>query len=303
VLFLLLLAAFTLITVDLRGNGGPVTSLRNGAGQVFGPVQNAVSSAVHPVTDWFGGLGGDDKKKLDQLQKENDALRLQQRSQTYTDARAAQLDKLLAVPSLAQYQLLPAQVIAVGREQGFAWTAEIDAGTDDGLHQDMTVLNGDGLVGRVKSVTKKTATILLVTDSDFQAGVRVADNSQLGFVKGNGLDPLDLKLLDPQAQVKTGDTIVTFGSANDNPFVPGVPVGTVTAVRGTAGQLYKEASVKPFVQVTSLDIVAVVLDPAALAARSQIAAGSVPTPAGSPSPSGSATPSGTTSSAGTPAGG
>ena len=41
-------------------------------------------------------------------------------------------------------------MIAVGAAQGFDWTVEIDAGSRDGLTTDMTVINGQGLVGRVK---------------------------------------------------------------------------------------------------------------------------------------------------------
>ena len=48
-------------------------------------------------------------------------------------------------------------------------------------------------------------------------------------------DPLQLDLLNGQARVAEGDRLVTFGSVNDRPFVPGVPVGEVTSVQATPG--------------------------------------------------------------------
>ena len=103
--------------------------------------------------DFFGGLGQSDRARLDQLQQENDRLRLQQRTNEYAQSRADELDALLRVANLGQYTILPAQVIAVTPAQGFSNTVLIDAGSKDGLKVGMTVINGDGLVGRVKSVT------------------------------------------------------------------------------------------------------------------------------------------------------
>jgi hypothetical protein len=46
-------------------------------------------------------------------------------------------------------QTVTAEVIAYGPAQNFSRTVTIDRGTADGVQADMTVLNTDGLVGRV----------------------------------------------------------------------------------------------------------------------------------------------------------
>ena len=97
------------------------------------------------------------------------------------------------------------------------------------------MLNGDGLVGRVVEVGPWTSTVLLAVDPDFRAGVRLESSMDIGFVTGKGERPLTLDLLDGQARVAEGDRLVTFGSVNDRPFVPGVPVGEVTSVQATPG--------------------------------------------------------------------
>ena len=52
-------------------------------------------------------------------------------------------------------------------------TVTIDAGSAAGLQPDMTVINNDGLVGRVLRVTRTTATVLLIVDTDSVVGGRV----------------------------------------------------------------------------------------------------------------------------------
>ena len=261
VLGALLLASFTLITLDLRGDGGPVSGIRSAAGSVFGPVERGVSAVVTPIGRFFGGLTDDEQARLDQLEEENAALRLQQRTDDYTRSRAQQLDDLLKVAGLGRYKILPAQVIAIGPAQGFAWTVEIDAGTRDGIQPDMTVINGDGLVGRVKSVTESTATVLLLVDPEATVGVRVEGNGQLGLVSGAGLQAMQLEMTDPKAPLSTGDRLVTFGSKNGRPYVPGVPVGVVGAVATEPGSLVRVATVDPYIDPTSLELVGVVVEP------------------------------------------
>ena len=55
--------------------------------------------------------------------------------------------------------------------------------------------------------------------------------------------------------------VVTLGSAGDAPFVPGVPVGTVRQVVSTPGSLTRTVLVTPYVDATSVDTVAVVVQP------------------------------------------
>lgn len=61
--------------------------------------------------------------------------------------------------------------------------------------------------------------------------------------------------------MKEGDRLVTFGSQADKPFVPGVPVGVVSRVDPSGGDLTRTIYVKPFVAFTQLDIVGVVVQP------------------------------------------
>ena len=54
------------------------------------------------------------------------------------------------------------------------------------MRPDMTVLNGDGLVGRVKTVGPSTSTVLLAVDPESSVGVRLEGTMEVGFTTGQG---------------------------------------------------------------------------------------------------------------------
>lgn len=261
-LVLLVAIAFALITVDIRGGeSSPLDGARSAAAAVFGPVENGVASAVDPVGNAIAAVrdSGDRSDKLTELERQNAQLKQELGSKDATRARAKELDKLLKTAATGQYRVRAAQVIAIGAAQGFSWTVTIDAGSGDGIERDMTVLNGDGLVGRVTTVGPSTSTVLLACDPDFTVGTRVEKTSELGFATGQGNRAMRVQLLNGKADVRKGDRLVTFGSSADKPFVPGVPVGKVVKVTPSSGNLTKTIEVQPFVGFTQLDVVGIVV--------------------------------------------
>ncbi|MBT3153438.1 rod shape-determining protein MreC [Streptomyces sp. CHD11] len=261
-LVLLIATAFALITVDIRGGeDSPVDGARRAAATVFGPIENGVSSAVDPIGNAVTAVreSGDRHDRLAELEQQNAALKAELGSDDRTRSRLAQLDRLLKISGKGQYGIKGAQVIAIGAAQGFSWTITIDAGANDGIERDMTVLNGDGLVGRVTTVGPNTATVLLASDPDFTVGTRMESSDELGFAAGQGDRPLRVELLNGKAEIKKGDRLVTFGSQADKPFVPGVPVGVVSRVDPSGGDLTRTLYVTPFVSFSKLDVVGVVV--------------------------------------------
>lgn len=258
VLALLLVVSVILVVVDLRGGSGGV---RGAGGSVFGSLERGMSNIARPVGDFFSAIGGigSNKQRADDLQARNDELETQLRELEAEQARVEQMDELLGLAGKARYRIVPAQVIARGATQGFAYTVTIDGGSDDGLREGQTVLNGKGLVGRITRVAKSTSAVLLAIDPQSSVGARLATTSQIGFINGRGATDLELQLLNPLASLAEGDALVTFGSSG-SPFVPGVPIGTVSSVRGTPGTLSRVARVTPYVDFNALDIVGVVTE-------------------------------------------
>jgi rod shape-determining protein MreC len=236
----------------------------------------------------------DDSATIEKLQRQNQDLQRQLETTADAQRRAAELDGLLKVAGLGQYTIIPARVIAVGPQQSFDYTVEIDAGSKDGLQPDMTVINGQGLVGRVKYVTRDTATVVLLIDPNSGVGVRLEGTGQTGLLTGQGKRPMQLVVQNSGHIIKPGERLVTLGSVDNKPYVPGVPVGTIQTVTSVVGSADQVATVIPFVDVGVIDLVGVVVQPpprnprdAVLPPRPSPSTSSSPSSSGSPSPSGS----------------
>jgi len=288
-LVLLLLACFTVITLDVQGGlHSPVAPLRAAAGTVFGPVEDAAATAVRPfraVPQFFHTTGGL-RAEVARLHAQNDALRGRLATSTYARNQAAELDGLLRTSRDTGYALVPARVIAMGAAQSFTRTVTIDAGTSSGVYPDMTVLNNDGLVGRVVRANRTTATVLLIVDQESVVGGRLGSSMELGFLRGRGetgsAGRLDLQLVDRSVIPRHGDVVVSWGSNDDRPYVAGIPIGRVESVRSSPRELSTRAVIAPFVDFSSLDLVGVVVNPDTHSDRPLIKAGRIASAGGAP---------------------
>ncbi len=263
ILAILVLASITFIVLDLRGaTSGPLQPLRSAAAAVIGPLERGITAAFSPIGRLIDAVSqlGDQQDRIDALEAENEELRVAVDTAGVDIARVAELDALLGLAADTAVDIVPAQVIAVGPAQGFAWTIAIDVGTLDGIETGMSVINGGGLLGRTVSVGPDTATVLLTVDATSTVGGRLAGSSQIGIVSGTGRqDLLTMQLLDPLAAIDVGDVVVTFGSQGGRPFVPGIPIGRVDSVTGTPGQLTRVANLVPYADASTVSLVGVVV--------------------------------------------
>jgi rod shape-determining protein MreC len=249
-LVLLLLTAFTLTALDARaGDGSPFDALRRGADVALGPPQRALGGVVRGA----GGLFAGDSDEQAELRAENERLRAELRRSEGLRRRVRELDALLGLKDSGSYPMVPARVVAFGSSFGFASTVTLDAGSADGIEPGQTVVDGDGLLGRTLRVGPFTTTVLLLTDPGFTVGARLARQGTVGLATGDG-DDLVFSLLQG-GRVADGDALLTTGS---DTFVPGVPIGRVTAVEPGPAAPVTTARVRPFVDLSSLDLVGVV---------------------------------------------
>jgi rod shape-determining protein MreC len=279
ILAILVLTSITFIVLDLRAaSGGPLQPLRSAAAAVIGPLERGVTTVFSPIGSLVDAVSqlGDQSERIAELEAENERLRVELDTLAVDAARVAELEELLGLAADTAVDIVPAQVIAVGPAQGFAWTLAIDVGTLDGIDVGMSVINGGGLLGRTVAVGPDTATVLLTVDATSTVGGRLAGSSQIGIVSGTGRqDILTMQLLDPLAAISIGDVVVTFGSQGGRPFVPGIPIGTVESVTGTPGQLTRVANLIPYADASTVDLVGVVV-----AAPRTEPRGVIPAPAG-----------------------
>jgi rod shape-determining protein MreC len=281
-MLVLLVVSVLLVTLDYRSSS--FAGIRSATQTVFGPVQRGLTAVFTPVGRFFAGIPdvGSNRSRIDELERDNADLRRRLRESTLTGARAEQLRRLELLAGLGQYRVVPATVVALGPSLDFEWTVTVDAGSRDGVRAGMTVVNGDGLVGRVKQVTPTSTVVVLAVDPGSSVGVRLAGSNQLAVATGDGLAPLTLRPLDPQTRARVGDRLVT-GPYGGSTYVPGIPVGEVTAISTDPATPDGEATVRPYVTFAALDLVGIVLvGPRADPRDSVLPAAPTPTPTAAP---------------------
>jgi rod shape-determining protein MreC len=259
-LIILIVTSLLLITLDLRGVK-ILGALQSGTQNVLSPFQKAGATAVSPFRNFFGDVTnlGQTRSEIEKLKEENAKLRNELLQRKSADVELEQLKSVLDLAGRAGYKVLATRVISQGASTSFSQSITIDAGTTSGVRQNMTVVSGEGLVGVVKESYSNSALIMLATDPDFKVGVRIAGTQQIGILSGRGSKRAGLQLLDNQQIVKVGDVLLARGSTNNRPFVPGIPVGVISAVDNTAGSIAQSASVMLYPNFSALSVVSVVL--------------------------------------------
>jgi rod shape-determining protein MreC len=261
VLVVLLVVALALIALDYSdGSNSALRAVRDAVGAVFGGAENGTGT----VGRFLSGGSSLSSSQQKSLQEQVVKLRAELAGAQLSKSDLQQLRKLLLLAGAAQYRVVAASVIAVGT--GYQQTVTIDVGSSNGVTAGETVLNGDGLVGQVTSVTADTATVRLADSPAEVVGAAVAPSGQLGAVTGPGITAsgnglMHLQMLSSSAALKPGDELVTSASEHDRPFVPGVPIGVITKLTNVNGALTEAADVRPFVDYTALGIVGVVIVP------------------------------------------
>ena len=256
----LIVTSLFLITLDLRGVS-LISGLKGGAQKVLSPFQRVGNSVVTPIRNFVSDVThlGRTRNQIEDLKLQNAKLRQRLIDRKDADGKLTQLKSVLDLAGEAGFKVVSAKVISYGSGASFSQTLTIDAGTTSGIRRNMTVISGAGLVGVVKVAFTNTAIVQLASDPEFKIGTRVAGSQQLGILSGQGTRKGALQLLDNLTTVKKGDVVLARGSNNGRPFVPGVPIGEVTAVDNSAGSASQTADVKYFVNFTALGVVSVVV--------------------------------------------
>jgi rod shape-determining protein MreC len=256
----LLVAAFLLMTIDVRMAGGSVAgALRSGALRLLAPLENLAAVVVDPIADLGEALTG-----LATLRAENQALiaevaRLQAALAGSQDL-AARVQVLEQVNDLEILDPDTSQTAAnvIGRPDPFDPSFVIDKGTDQGLAVGHPVVDPNGyVVGKVAEVSPGFSTVVPITQD--REAVTVLVDGQVGTLMARvGSDELTLEVFDAIEGLQTGDLVVT--SSVSVTFPQGLPVGEVTEdveLEGTA----ISARVRLFADLDTLRVVVVITWP------------------------------------------
>lgn len=203
----------------------------NFQGSVYFSSANAVAGKVYEynssVTTFFN-MSQSNKK----LSERN--LILEQQVRALTQYIATHHGDSLAMEqcqkqALAGFKLIPAKVIqsTINRENNLI---TIDKGKADGIHEDMGVACGTGVVGVVYMASDHYSIVLPVINVNSNISVMIRKRGYFGFLHWKG-SPSDIAYVDDvprHARFALGDYVVTNGYSSI--FPPGIMVGKILHV-------------------------------------------------------------------------
>jgi rod shape-determining protein MreC len=231
--------------------------------QFSAPLVKGVSETVGMVKDvWLGYFYLVDlrrqnlilHKELDRLQRENSRFR----ETLATDER---LRELLQFKEDMEQPAIAAQVIARD-PSGWFKSILISKGQASGVKVDMAVVNAQGVVGRVVSVSSDYAKVLLVIDQNSAVDCLIQRSRERGMVKGVSARVCKVDYLARTSDVAVGDLVVTSGLGGV--FPKGILIGRVEKVIEGSGEFFKDVVLTPAVDFGRLEEVLVVLKETAL---------------------------------------
>ena len=259
ILVLLVLTSITLLTLDTRaGRTGMIGRVRSTARDALAPVQSLVHGVTEPVGNFISSIThyGSLKAQNARLKRQLEVAQGEQLRNADAPRERAALLALAKLTFAADIPTVAARVVSTA-PSNFQLTIDIGRGTTAGVEKGMPVVTALGLVGRVVEVSRREATVLLVTDPSFNVGVRMSDSGDVGVAHGAGSrQALGVDLIDVATKVSRGEVVVTSG-LQQSIFPPSIPVGRVKSASAKPGALQQDVRVDPVVDLRRLQFVRV----------------------------------------------
>lgn len=222
--------AIMLLVIDARLQS--LNLLRQAVGSVLYPLQMLAvvpRDMAHGAGEYFARVAALESEnaalKRNQLQQ---SLGLQQGQQLRDEN--AQLRKLLAASATVPVKSVLADILYDARDS-FTRRVILNRGLRHGVALGQPVIDDLGVLGQVTRVFPLTSEVTLLTDKDQAIPVQVQRNGLRSVVYGKGqVGNLELRV-PSNADIKSGDLLVTSGI--DGIYPPGLQVARAALVENT----------------------------------------------------------------------
>jgi rod shape-determining protein MreC len=235
--------------------------------------EGVASSIVSPVQNLFISIknkaSGNSKyfSDMDLLIAENEELK-EKNSELEEQVRELEILKadnetlqeyMNLTQKYAEYKTIPAYVI--NRDvSNLSSTLIINAGSDDGVAENMTVIADKGLVGHIISVSKHTSKVQVIIDSASTVSCSISTTEQSIICKGT-LDndqTLRASAIPTSAELIQGDSVSTSGIGGI--YRKGIHIGTIKEIVTTSNVIDRYAIVEPAVDFSTVDNVLIIAE-------------------------------------------
>jgi rod shape-determining protein MreC len=228
------------------------------------PISKLSSDIENGFSDWLSTFTNAEANKVENEKLKSQLGELYNRTSDYEDLKRenAELLALLQLKELNENIVFSRPCNIIARTVGDPYHSfTIDSGTDDGINPYDPVVTGDGLVGIVTDVTRRTATVQTLYSPKSAVSVLDARTTVKGIVEGD-IELIDkntvrMNYIDKNADIVIGDVIETEGSEM---YPPGQIVGIVKSVTIEDNGLAKYAEVELLVNPTKVQSLYVITD-------------------------------------------
>jgi rod shape-determining protein MreC len=248
IIVVLILLVFALLTYQsLKGE----SRLSNLAVYPLSLIMQADSAVINGVKNILGiGRGAEERRLLDKARK------LASEASRYVEIESEneRLRALLNLKSERTDTVTAAEVFARDPTNWFQvlW---INKGLSGGISKDMTAVTSAGVVGRVYRVLSGKASIILLTDVNSAAAVKIQPFGIDGILEGRGIRNCYLKYIPQDAEIEIGLPVVTSGL--DEIYPEGLLIGYITSITKKSGEFFWEIEVKPAQDLNAVEEVVI----------------------------------------------
>jgi rod shape-determining protein MreC len=268
VLAVLVIAALALLTVSFRSpTSGALHSVQGVGASALKPFQVAAERVARPFRDVYGYFNGlvSAKSQNAKLKQTVESLRREAAANAVAAQDLRQLRALDGFRDSAQfprdYRAVYARVISTPNGP-FQQQVTISAGSHAGIVLHTPIVTSAGLVGEVTRVASDSAQVTLITDPGSAVSAFDLKTHVTGLLEHGQGNTLVLDRVTKDLEVVRGDVVVTAGTRNSrypDIYPRGLLIGKVTSVGQTDTDLYKQIQVSPYVNFSSLDVVAALI--------------------------------------------
>ena len=249
-----------LLVILTNTENSNLSYVENIANKLVNPIQNGltyVKNKIHGNSSFFTNIN-DLKTQNEELTKKNNELEETLRELETIKAENQTLKEYLNLTEkYKDYTTVVADVIS--RDiSNYSKTIIINAGKNSGIHENMTVIASEGLVGYVISATDTTSKVQTIIDSSSNTSSLLSSSRDSVVCKGMLKENKTLKsvYIPTEANVAQDDTVETSGLGGIYP--KGIYIGKIAKVINTTNLDDRYALVETAVDFNKLETVLVI---------------------------------------------
>jgi rod shape-determining protein MreC len=236
---------------------GPWVRTEGAILRLLSPVLTGIDTAIRWSAEGIGYVtGGASPARVRELEREVARLEVERQRLEEQGLENGRLRALLGLRQSLPIPSVGASVLS-NSVRGLGKTCIIDRGSSSGLEPGMSVVNTQGVVGRLLSVAPGISKVQLLTDAS--SGVAVLDQRSRvqGVLTGRGDRVLELRYVSTLDDVRPMDLLLTSGL--DGIYPRGLPVGVVAEAGQGGADLQRSITVVPRVEFDRLEELLVLL--------------------------------------------